>query len=147
MKKNLLILSMALFSLPIFSQSSNDDTVYRRADVMPVFQQCQLDGFENNPYSCTITQLSNYFLENVQIDNPTGNTSKGVLSFIVETDGSISDINLVRSVYLNPENSQLQSELDSKILELANSISFLSPGMNGDESVRIKVQFSVPVNY
>lgn len=138
---------MAFLSLPIFAQSTDDETVYRRAEIMPVFQECQLDGYDNNPFSCTIAQLSNYFLENVQAENPTGNMTKGLISFIVEPNGSISNINLDRSVYLNPQNSELQQELDSKILEVANQLSFISAGKNDDQFVRVKIQFSVPVNF
>lgn len=145
MKKNLLILSLALLSLPIFAQTN--ETVFRKADVMPVYQECQLDGFENNPYGCTINQLTAYFQNNVVVDNPTGNMSKGLISFIVEFDGSISNISLDRSVYLTQENPQLQEELDSKILELANNISFISCGITDGENVRVKMQFSVPVNF
>jgi hypothetical protein len=145
MKKNLIILSLVLLSSPIFAQSN--ETVFRTADVMPVFQECQLEGFENNPYGCTINQLTAYFQDNVVVDNPSGNMSKGLISFIVEFDGSISDISLDRSVYLPESNPELQEELDSKILNLANNISFLSCGITGGENVRVKMQFSVPVNY
>jgi hypothetical protein len=145
MKKNLLILSLAFLSLPIFAQTN--EAVYRTADVMPVYQECDLPGYENNPYGCTINQLTSYFQNNVVVDNPTGNMSKGLISFIVELDGSISNISLDRSVYLSEENPQLQEELDSKILELANNISFISSGMTDGEGVRIKMQFSVPVNF
>jgi hypothetical protein len=145
MKKNLLVLSLAFFSLSIFAQSN--ETVFRTADIMPVYQECELPGFENNPYGCTINQLSSYFQNNVIVDNPTGNMSKGLISFIVETDGSITSISLDRSVYLTEENPQLQEELDSKILELANNISFISGGVTDGEGVRVKMQFSVPVNF
>lgn len=145
MKKNLIILTLALLSSPIFAQSN--ETVYRTADIMPVFQECQLEGFENNPYGCTINQLTAYFQDNVVVDNPTGNMSKGLISFVVEFDGSISNISLDRSVYLPESNPQLQEELDSKILDLANNISFQSCGLTDGENVRVKMQFSVPVNY
>jgi hypothetical protein len=145
MKKNLLILSLVLLSLPIFAQSN--DPVFRKADVMPVYQECQLEGFENNPYGCTINQLTAYFQNNVIVDNPTGKMSKGLISFIVEFDGSISEISLDRSVYLSEENAQLQEQLDSKILELANNLSFISCGVTDGENVRVKMQFSVPVNF
>jgi hypothetical protein len=73
--------------------------------------------------------------------------SKGLISFVVESDGSISNISLDRSVYLSQENPQLQEELDSKILELANNLSFISGGVTAGENVRVKLQFSVPVNF
>ena len=145
MKKNLLILSLVLLSLPIFAQTN--ETVFRTADVMPVYQECQLEGFENNPYGCTMNQLTAYFQNNVIVANPTGNMSKGLISFVVESDGSISNISLDRSVYLNQENPQLQEALDSKILELANNLSFISGGVTAGENVRVKMQFSVPVNF
>jgi hypothetical protein len=145
MKKNLLILSLALLSLPIFAQTN--ETVVRTADVMPVYQECQLEGFENNPYGCTMNQLTAYFQNNVIVANPSGNMSKGLISFVVESDGSISNISLDRSVYLSQENPQLQEELDSKILELANNLSFISGGVTAGENVRVKLQFSVPVNF
>ena len=93
---------MVFVSLPLFSQtSSEDNNILRRAEVMPVFQECDDERFSEHPYRCTISQLSNFFRNSISVTNPSGLQTKGHLRFVVETDGSVSNINLVRGVVVD----------------------------------------------
>ena len=60
---------LSLFSL---AQSSSDD-ILRRAEVMPVFQQCEDPNYVNAPYPCTMKQLSDYIKTAVELEETTGN--------------------------------------------------------------------------
>ena len=106
--KGLLVFSLTLLSFFSLAQSNSDD-ILRRAEVMPVFQQCEDDRFADAPYPCTMMQLSNYFKEAVVVENPKGKQTKCVLSLVVEKDGSVSDVKLLRGVVVkedNPEDTQ-----------------------------------------
>ena len=54
MKKILMIVAVGLMSLPTFAQTADNSDVLRRADVMPVFQDCEDERFAEHPYRCTI---------------------------------------------------------------------------------------------
>ena len=61
MKKILMIVAVGLMSLPTFAQTADNSDVLRRADVMPVFQDCEDERFAEHPYRCTIMQLMAHF--------------------------------------------------------------------------------------
>ena len=86
MKNILTTFLMVFVSLPLFSQtSSEDNNIFRRAEVMPVFQECDDERFSEHPYRCTISQLSNFFRNSISVANPSGLQTKGHLRFVVET--------------------------------------------------------------
>lgn len=140
-----MIIGIGLISLPLFSQTSNTADVLRRAEVMPIYQECQDERFEEYPYRCTVFQLTDHFMNSITVNNPVGLQTKGHLKFVVEIDGSVSNIDLVRGVVL--DDPVLAQELDASIIQLANDLSFQSPGIDGGENVRVQVEFSVKVNY
>ena len=83
-------------------------------------------------------------MNSITVNNPVGLQTKGHLKFVVEIDGSVSNIDLVRGVVL--DDPVLAQELDASIIQLANDLSFQSPGIDGGENVRVQVEFSVKVN-
>lgn len=151
MKKILMTLAVGLIGTALFAQTATEDQVYRRAEKMPVFQECQDENFADAPYRCTIKQLMDYFQDGIQLENPLGAQTKGLLRFVVETDGSVSGIELVRSAIVKTGDEALNEEittlLDAAILEKANTLSFAEAGEQDGELVRVQIQFSVPVNY
>ena len=151
MKKILMTLAMGLIGSAMFAQTADAGEVYRRAEKMPVFQECQDANFAEAPYLCTIKQLMDHFQNGIQLENPIGGQTKGLLSFVVETDGSVSGIDLVRSAVVKTgdeaQNETIQALLDAAILEKANALSFAEAGEQDGEAVRVQIQFSVPVNY
>ena len=104
--KGLFAFCLTILSFVSLAQSSSDD-ILRRAEVMPVFQQCEnyklcLDA----PYPCTMKQLSDYIKAAVVLEETTGNITKCVISLVVEKDGSVSNVQLLRGVFVNTENEQ-----------------------------------------
>lgn len=148
--KGIVVLSMTLLSFISLAQSSSDD-ILRRAELMPVFQQCEDERFAQAPYPCTMKQLSDYINEAVVVENPKGLQTKCVLSLVVEKDGSVSNVQLLRGVVVkadNPEDTEaLAASLDAVILEKAQNLSFVLPGYQNGEKARVMLQFSAAVNY
>ena len=52
MKKILMIVAVAFITLPLFAQTADNGDVLRRADVMPVFQDCEDERYAEHPYRC-----------------------------------------------------------------------------------------------
>lgn len=145
MKKILMIVAVGLMSLPTFAQTADNSDVLRRADVMPVFQDCEDERFAEHPYRCTIMQLMAHFDDAVQLTNVVGAQTKAHLKFVVEKDGSVSNIDLVRGVIVN--DPSIAQQLDAGIVTVANQLEFQSAGEQDGEAVRVQVEFSVSLNY
>lgn len=148
--KRLLIFSLTLCSLISLAQTNSDD-ILRRAEVMPVFQQCEDERFADAPYPCTMKQLSDHIRAAVVVDNPTGNITKCVITLVVEKDGSVSTVQLLRGVTVNLENPQekqaLENQLNSMITNTVEKLSFVMPAYQNGEKARVMLQFSASVNY
>jgi len=145
MKKILMIVAVGLMSLPTFAQTADNSDVLRRADVMPVFQDCEDERFAEHPYRCTIMQLMAHFDDAVQLTNVVGAQTKAHLKFVVEKDGSVSNVDLVRGVIVN--DPSVAQQLDAGIVTVANQLEFQSAGVQDGEAVRVQVEFSVSLNY
>jgi hypothetical protein len=148
--KGLLVFSLTLLSFISLAQSNSDD-ILRRAEVMPVFQQCEDERFADAPYPCTMKQLSDYIKANVKVDVPSGNITKCVLTLVVEKDGSVSEVQLSRGVVVNSDDNQekqaLEAELNAKVRTVVEGINFVMPGYQNGEKVRVMLQLSASVNY
>lgn len=145
MKKILMIVAVGLMGLPTFAQTADNSDVLRRADVMPVFQDCEDERYVEHPYRCTIMQLMEHFDDAVQLANVVGSQTKAHLKFIVEKDGSVSNVDLVRGVIVN--DPSVAQQLDAGIVTVANQLEFQSAGEQDGEAVRVQVEFSVSLNY
>ena len=66
MRNFLMFMLAAMFCLPLMAQSTTNDDILRRAEVMPVFKVCEDARFANHPYRCTITQLMAHFDSSIQ---------------------------------------------------------------------------------
>ena len=148
--KGLLVFSLTLLSFVSLAQSSSDD-ILRRAEVMPVFQQCEEERFADAPYPCTMKQLSDHIKNAVVLEENTGNITKCVISLVVEKDGSVSGVQLLRGVFVNMENAQdkqaLETKLNNMITETVEGLNFVMPGYQNGEKARVMIQFSAAVNY
>ena len=138
--------------LSLFSQAqSSSDDILRRAEVMPVFQQCEDPNYVNAPYPCTMKQLSDYIKTAVELEETTGNITKCSVSLVVEKDGSVSNVQLLRGVYVNADTEQekiiLENTLNTMILETLEGLNFVLPGYQNGEKARVMLQFSASVNY
>jgi len=148
--KKIVVFCLSFLALSTFAQSSSDD-ILRRAEVMPVFQECQNERFANAPFPCTLSMLTDYFKKAIKVENPSGNVTKCMISLVVEKDGSVSDVTMPRGVYINMEEgdakAELESSLNAKVLEAAKKLRFLSPAFQDGQKVRVMLQFSAGVNY
>ena len=148
--KGLFAFCLTILSFVSLAQSSSDD-ILRRAEVMPVFQQCEDPNYADAPYPCTMKQLSDYIKAAVVLEETTGNITKCVISLVVEKDGSVSNIQLLRGVFVNAENEQeklaLENTLNTMITETVEGLNFVLPGYQNGEKARVMLQFSAAVNY
>ena len=148
--KGLFAFCLTILSFVSLAQSSSDD-ILRRAEVMPVFQQCEDPNYADAPYPCTMKQLSDYIKAAVILEETTGNITKCVISLVVEKDGSVSNVQLLRGVFVNAENEQeklaLENTLNTMITETVEDLSFVLPGYQNGEKARVMLQFSASVNY
>ena len=148
--KRLFAFCLTILSFVSLAQSSSDD-ILRRAEVMPVFQQCEDPNYADAPYPCTMKQLSDYIKSAVVLEETTGNITKCVISLVVEKDGSVSDVQLARGVFVNADNEQekvaLENTLNSMITETVEGLNFVMPAYQNGEKARVMLQFSASVNY
>ena len=148
--KRLFAFCLTILSFVSLAQSSSDD-ILRRAEVMPVFQQCEDPNYADAPYTCTMKQLSDYIKSAVVLEETTGNITKCVISLVVEKDGSVSDVQLARGVFVNADNEQekvaLENTLNSMITETVEGLNFVMPAYQNGEKARVMLQFSASVNY
>lgn len=148
--KGLFAFCLTILSFVSLAQSSSDD-ILRRAEVMPVFQQCEDPNYADAPYPCTMKQLSDYIKAAVVLEETTGKITKCVISLVVEKDGSVSNVQLLRGVFVNAENEQeklaLENTLNTMITETVEGMNFVLPGYQNGEKARVMLQFSAAVNY
>jgi len=150
MMKKLLIFVCSLLVFASVAQNPTED-ILRRAEVMPVFQECQNERYAQAPYSCTLQQLSDYFKGLEVVDNPSGQLTKCALSLVVEKDGSVSDVKIDRGVFVaansTEEKELIEEKINNAIIKKAKDLKFMSPAYQNGQKVRVRIQFSAGVNY
>ena len=112
---------------------------------MPVFKVCEDIRFANYPYRCTITQLMAHFDSSISASSTAGKQTKAHLKFVVEKDGTVSNIDLVRGVLT--DDTAITEELNTGILSVANNLVFQSAATQDGEPVRVQIEFSVSLSY
>ena len=90
-------------------------------------------------YPGGVTELMNYLSKNTRYPAATkrdGIQGRVVVSFIVEPDGSVSNVKLVRSVDAN---------LDREALRVVSEMPKWTPGKQGGNTVRVR--YSLPITF
>ena len=147
MKKLLLI----LICMPFigFGQELNEPFV--KVDQMPLMSNCENEA-------CTNAEIMNFISKNfhypeqAKINEIEG---KMILSFIVEKDGSVNDIEMIRGInsdiYLNSKSDSIQilikkaiSSLHNESINLLSKLVFDKPGFQDNKAVRVK--YTIPIN-
>ncbi len=129
----------------VYSQSTpTDTTIYKVADEMPRFPGCENpDSTVEARQRCAERRLLEFVNQN--IDYPLEARQKGhegtvVVGFIVETDGSLSNIAIVRNV---------EGGCGDEAVRVVNLMNIAGlrwvPGKKGGKPVR--VQFNLPVRF
>ncbi len=124
MKRILLCLMMA--TLMTLSSEAQTDKVYDRVEVMPEFPGGMQGLFE-------------YMQNNVNYPKEAKNQKiegRVIVSFIVEKDGSISDVHPLTAVH---------PLLDKEAMRLVNEMPRWKPGTEKGKAVR--VSFALPVSF
>ena len=145
MRNFLMFMLAAMFCSQLMAQSTTNDDILRRAEVMPVFKVCEDIRFANYPYRCTITQLMAHFDSSISASSTAGKQTKAHLKFVVEKDGTVSNIDLVRGVLT--DDTAITEELNTGILSVANNLVFQSAATQDGEPVRVQIEFSVSLSY
>ena len=124
MKRILLCLMMA--TLMTLSAEAQTDKVYDRVEVMPEFPGGMQGLFEYMQNNVTYPKEA----KNQKIEG------RVIVSFIVEKDGSISDVHPLTAVH---------PLLDKEAMRLVNEMPRWKPGTEKGKAVR--VSFALPVSF
>lgn len=145
--KYLLALSTLVLSFISIAQSDSDATV-RRCEVMPAFGEC-IHSETVDIYRCSSVAIMEHIGEvlNYPADALKAEVSGTVyVMFIIEKDGSISGVEVMRSIRL--EDASLSEFVTLLEVEAVNSVKSLPdfrPGTEGGNPVR--VEYVIPIKF
>ncbi|MFA9213405.1 MAG: energy transducer TonB [Candidatus Methylacidiphilales bacterium] len=114
------------YTTGIVAQEIDSNIIFSNPDVMPEFI-----GGESELYNFVNTNL--HLPENAKENNING---KVIVQFIVEKDGSISNIEIVR---------KLSFGCDEEVIRIINSMPKWKPGRMNDEPVRMKMTLPIKI--
>jgi TonB family protein len=118
---------------------NNTDEVYKVVDEMPTFPGCEDKIGQDDYQSCAQTAMLKFIYENIRYPEEAkeqGIQGTVVVRFIVEKDGSLSDIAVVRDI-----GAGCGEEVQYTIASMPK----WNPGKQNGETVR--VQFNLPVRF
>ena len=112
-----LILSFTLISASVFSQEK--DSIYTIVDEMPRFSGCEdIEGTADEKKKCAEKKMLEYIWKNIKYSDAKGDNLQGgchllIVSFVVEKDGCINGIEVMRGDYeiLNDAYTKVVSEM------------------------------------
>ena len=124
MKKVLLIVTLLAFSLGLKAQQTNtqktDSTIYAAVETEPSFPGGQ-------------ERLNRFLKDNIK---PTGDKGRVFIMFIVEKDGSLSDIKVVR---------HLSDRADKQATDAFSKSPDWNPGTQNGKPVRVR--YTIPIAF
>lgn len=109
------------------------------ADHMPVFHSCDLDMDESERRTCTNNSMLVYVQSNVKyppVARQNGIEGMVVASFVVEKDGSISDVEIVRDI---------GGGCGNEVIKVINSLENFYPAKQNGRPVR--VIYRIPIKF
>ena len=141
--KNLLLLLSLFISFNALGQSTEERPV-RVCENMPKLAQCADEATKSADYCTRMTVMQ---LVADEINYPTVAQSAGVegtayVSFIVEKDGSVNDVKLMR----DPGDSEAQLALSAEAVRAVRLLPDFTPGTD-EEGKAIRVNFVTPVRF
>ncbi len=118
----------------------NKNTLYTTVDEMPRFPDCEnIAGTSEERQKCAEQKMLQYIYTNITYPaeaRDAGIEGMVIVSFIVETDGRITNAEIIRS---------LGYETDEVVLGIVESMPNWTPGMHEGEAVRVK--FNLPIRF
>ncbi len=141
--KPIYLIFFLIFSIPCFGQPAIDepmeDEIFTVAEVMPRFPGCEDLPTHSTRQDCSNKKLLEYIYQNIEYpETAKRNAVQGtaVASFVVEKDGRISKLKIVRSV---------SRECDLEVLRVIRSFPTWIPGTQQGKTIRI--QMTLPVRF
>ena len=142
--KNLILLTALIVSLPALGQSETEERPVRVYETMPKLATCtDMDKVQAD----RCTQMTVMQLVADEISYPKEAQSIGLqgtvyVSFIVEKDGAVNDIKVLRGVGDSPAALALSTEAMRAVATLPE----FTPGLN-DKGEAVRVNMVSPVRY
>lgn len=142
--KNLVLFTALLVSLNALGQSETEERPVRICDNMPKLANC---ADEDKVQADRCTQMTVMQLVADEISYPEEAKYQGIegtvyVSFIVEKDGAVNDIKVLRGVGDSPAALALSTEAMRAVATLPD----FSPGLN-DKGEAVRVNMVSPVRY
>lgn len=129
---------------PVVKPKEDIDKVFQVVEEMPRFPGCEnLGGDMKLKKSCADKKMLEFIYKNIKYPNlakDNGVEGTVVVSFVVEKDGSMTNIQVVRDA-----GAGLGDEALRIVEKMKNSPKKWIPGKQGNESVR--VQFNLPIRF
>ena len=126
--------------MAVVSWSQEDvDAPYQMVEKMPVWHSCDPELAGDEAMNCTSSSIASFVVDRVNYSRKLRKQhvqGTVIVQFVIEKDGSVIDVNVVRSVH-----PQLDEQVVDAVLELPNFI----PGQQRGKAVR--VQFALPVKF
>jgi len=129
---SLIILISGILRFLCFGQNS-DTTIYVNPENQPTFKY---DTCANLKSSVKSYFMENYKMPEMLISN--GYSGSIYIEFVIEKDGSLSNINIIRGI---------DDPLDKSIIETIKLMSKWEPGINNGEIVRTKIVIPVSIRW
>ena len=142
--KNLVLLTALLVSLNAIAQSETEERPVRVCETMPKLATC---ADEDKVQADKCTQMTVMQLVADEISYPKEAKSKGIegtvyVSFIVEKNGAVNDVKVLRGVGDSPAAIALSNEAIRAVATLPE----FSSGLN-DKGEAVRVNMVTPVRY
>nr|WP_320000039.1 energy transducer TonB [uncultured Draconibacterium sp.] len=128
----LILLISGFVSLFCFGQKT-DTTIYIHPDIEPTFKY---DTCTSLTSSVKEYFVDNYKMPKLLLDN--GYVGKVYVEFVIEKDGSLSNIKLVQGI---------DKPLDKTVVETVKSMQKWIPGINNEKTVRTKFVLPISIHW
>lgn len=131
-----------LLSVPSISNAQEEDKqIYTIVEEMPSYRGCENLDDEAAKRDCTVDKIMGFFSENLSY--PEEAKAKGIegkvyLSYIVDKDGKITDVKVLRGV----QNGTL---LDEEAVKVVEKLPDFNPGKQRGKAVAVR--YNIPINF
>ena len=139
MTKPLLAALFAAALTATAAAQTDGDTPLEYVEQMPVWSTCTAEATSDAAANCTNARIAQYIAEHVTYSRKMRkqNVEGTVIArFVVERDGSISSIEIVRSV---------APELDDQVTQALAGMPAFQPGTQRGKAVRVR--YAIPVKF
>ncbi len=124
---------------PVVEKKVEDNKVYpfQAVDVMATFSGCETEPNRQAKYVCFQRTLMKHVIKNFkypQISQETGVQGRVIVKFVIQKDGSIADISVLRGV---------NDELDKEAMRIVTKIPNIRPAKVDGENVKVSTMLPI----